>query len=187
MMQRSWIGVLALAASLSPLRAADELSVTLAMPQDQVSAPNLADQTADAPRPLRLVTTKDGVYTVILQNRSDRPFRLFASDLAFTPAPLSFRIDLDDGQSLFIRKKPSSFANSSSFHPVFHYWLLQPGEYLALKPRLYDGSWDWDEGKVAGHHGFLVPIYEVAPSDDASHLTLWTGHIEGKGVPIFVP
>ena len=175
-MGRVWIGILALAVSALSLRAGETLSVSLAWPQRQWPSPDGVSTADDNSRSL----SNSDVIPVLLRNDSDQPLRLVNADGSRGYANLSFRIDLDDGKSVSIRQK-EIFAWSAN---PFYFWLLQPGETLVLNVKMYDGSWAWDEAALRGHRGMMAPVYEENASDSGRKALVWTGHAEGKGVPV---
>lgn len=187
-MRRACLAMVALGWTAAWLPA-ESLSISVALPQRQDAGPALS--TDDAPRPLHPLEL-DFACPVILRNESDKPLRLSAGVPHLAEPGVSFRLNLDDGRSLAIRWQPSFEINSFSLHPTLRYWLLQPGESLVLVAHLGNaladdpgkGHWNWDPRKVSGHRGTLVPLFdEQAPGASAPPL-LWTGHIEGKGVPV---
>ncbi len=174
-MGRVWIGVLALVVSALSLRAGESLSVSFAWPQRQSPSPDGIPATDD---PFRSLSNSNAI-PVLLRNDSGQPLRLVNADGSRGYANLSFRIDLDNGKSVSIRKK-EVFAWAAN--PLY-FWLLQPGETFVLEVKLYDGSWAWDEAVLRGQRGTMVPVYEETAFGGQKAL-VWTGHAEGKGVPV---
>jgi len=177
-MGRFWVGIVALGIWALPLRADNSLSIALAWPRSQhATADGSALDNEDQPRTL---SYPNGILPVLLKNESTHPLRLCNSDGSGGYANLSFRIKLDDGRSIPIEKKPIW---NWERNPLY-FWLLQPGETFVLEAALYDGSWAWDEPPLRPHHGLIIPIYKATPSDHLEEMGVWSGVVEGQGVPI---
>ena len=181
-MGRVWIGVLALGLLSENLRATESpaLSISFVFP---------GGNSENAPLHL---DANFAAVSVEVRNLSDRPLRISGDQGG--NSPLTFRLDLDDGRSLFLTQT-RYFGSWSGPREEF---LLQPGESGTLPIRFgprekgdLRPSWTWDESQVKGHRALLVPIYITKPPGAAitgRYLdSLWTGEMEGKGIPVSFP